>query len=74
MEQTDALELAHFFLQLGSPTGLPFSFESLGGDRGSFLAAATKLHGQGTPQRSREPGRNMGMFNHQERYKTSDEN
>ena len=39
-----------------------------------LLAAATTLQGQGTPQRSREPGRNMGMFNHQERYKTSDGN
>ena len=66
MEQTDALELAHFFLQLGSPTGLSFSFESLGGDRGSFLAAATKLHGQGTPQRNGKPGRSMSMFIHQD--------
>ena len=39
-----------------------------------LLAAAATSHGQGTPQRSREPGRNMGMFNHQERYKTSDGN
>ena len=39
-----------------------------------LLAAATTLHGHETPQRSREPGRNMGMFNHQERYKASDGN
>ena len=37
MEQTDALELPSSSWQLGSPTGLPFSFESLGGDGGPFL-------------------------------------
>ena len=36
MEQTYALELPSSW-QLGSPTGLPFSFESLGRDGGPFL-------------------------------------
>ena len=36
-EQTDALELPTSSWQLGSPTGLPFSFESLDEDEGSSL-------------------------------------